>query len=173
MIEEWRDIKYFEGIYQVSSLGRVRSLDRIDSVGKQQYSRILKDGDNGGGYRMVVLTKNAKSTAFKVHRLVAQSFVSNPENKHVVNHKDENKSNNNVDNLEWVTHKENVNYGTNIERRTKNQSKQIKVIYRDNTFEIWESQTVFAREFKVNASSINSALNGRMKTYKGMKFEYA
>lgn len=114
MNEEWRDVvgygDMYKGMYQVSNLGRVRSLDRIDSVGKHQYGRVLKYGDSGDGYKTVVLTKNAKSRTIKVHRLVAMAFVENKDNKLVVNHKDEDKYNNTPDNLEWVTHKENVNY---------------------------------------------------------------
>lgn len=107
MNEEWRDVvgydDMYKGMYQVSNMGRVRSLDRIDSVGKHQYGRVLKYGDSGDGYKMVVLTKNAKSRGVKVHRLVAMAFVENKDNKLVVNHKDEDKYNNTPDNLEWVT----------------------------------------------------------------------
>lgn len=172
MIEEWRDVKGYEGYYQVSNLGNVKSLDRVVSTGRY-HGRVMKYSLTPKGYKIVWLTKNSKRKGVSVHRLVALAFVSNPENKPIVNHLDEDKANNRFDNLEWVTNIENMNYGTRNERIGKANSIPIKVIYQDNTYEIWQSASLFAREFKVNASSINNALNGRMKTYKGMKFEYA
>lgn len=103
MGERWKDIKSYEGMYQVSDLGRVKSLHN----GKV---RILRYGNNGNGYLFVNLSKNNKVTNFYIHRLVAQYFLCNPENLPEVNHKDENSLNNNVNNLEWCTHKYNINY---------------------------------------------------------------
>lgn len=172
MEEIWRDIKDYEGMYQVSNLGRVKCLDRIDSAGRKRYGRILKLW-NSRGYLQVGLSINSKGKKFSVHRLVAQAFIKNPNNKLEVNHKDEDKTNNRVDNLEWVTSKENSNWGTGIERSAKNRSKRIKVIYRDNTYEYWDSAAEFARDFRIDQRRINNVLRGRRKTAAGMKFEYA
>lgn len=111
MTEIWKDIKDYEGLYQVSNYGRVRSLDRCDNMGRFMDGHILSIGDNGNGYKHVGLSKNGLQKTEYVHRLVAKSFIPNPNNLPQVNHKDENPNNNCVDNLEWCTNKYNNNYG--------------------------------------------------------------
>lgn len=115
MQEIWADIRGYEGLYQVSNLGRVKSLERvtISKNGKRYTCQelCLRFG-NIKGYKFVVLRKDCKSHQVLVHRLVAQAFIPNPDNLPEVNHKDENPSNNCVENLEWCTHKYNSNYGT-------------------------------------------------------------
>ena len=101
MEEIWRDIDGYEGLYQVSNKGRVKSL----KYGKE---RILRPGWKTGGYLFVILCKNGNQSKQRIHRLVAQAFIPNPNNKPQVNHLDENKKNNCVDNLEWATAKENT-----------------------------------------------------------------
>jgi len=113
---EWRDIKCYEGLYQVSNTGLVKSLARIDTHNQPRNERILSSHDDGCGYRILNLCKNGKLKSFKVHRLVAEAFLSKIEGKTFVNHKDENKSNNYVGNLEWCTFLENINYGTRNSR---------------------------------------------------------
>lgn len=105
-MEEWKDIIGFEGFYQVSNFGKVRNC----VTGK-----ILKPGLQGKGYYSVTL----KRKGYKVHRLVAIAFIPNPNNLPIVNHKDENKLNNNADNLEWCDNRYNCNYGTGVERQLK------------------------------------------------------
>lgn len=109
MSEIWKPIPNYEGLYEASSLGRIRSVYR--------YNRILKPMISNSGYARVDLFKNKNRKQFSVHRLIAMTFISNPEGKKAVNHIDENKLNNCIDNLEWVTHKENCNFGTAIKRR--------------------------------------------------------
>lgn len=104
MEEIWKDIEEYDGQYQVSNLGNVRSL----KFGKV---RILKQSVHKQGYKNAKLCKNGKEKVYKVHRLVAEAFIPNPNNLPIINHKDENPSNNNVDNLEFCTHKYNMNYG--------------------------------------------------------------
>ena len=120
-MEIWRDIPGYEGIYQVSNLGRIKSLPRIiicsNGYKKNYGSKILKFSSDKNGYSKVALCKFCKQRSFLVHRLVAELFVPNPNNYSEVNHKDENKSNNCSNNLEWCTRKYNVNYGN----RTKKQ----------------------------------------------------
>ena len=114
-MEEWKSIPGYEGLYEVSSYGRVKSLERYKSNngGIQLIKeKILKPHNTKKGY----LTVQFSNKIFKVHRLVAEAFIPNPDNLPMVNHKDEDKTNNNVDNLEWCTAKYNSNYGTAIER---------------------------------------------------------
>ena len=108
MTEAWKDIKGYEGYYQVSNLGRVKSIDKLrfnsDVIIK---GKILKPWDNSHGYLQVKFVKNRVKKMPKVHRLVAQTFLGLDPNRVFVNHKDGNRSNNNIDNLEWVTRREN------------------------------------------------------------------
>lgn len=121
MKEEWRDIKGYEGKYQVSNLGRVKSLK--DSHGKYR-EKILNIKPEEYGYIRVILYREGKSRHFSVHRLVAEAFIPNLDGLSQVNHKDENKQNNRVDNLEWCDRKYNCNYGT----RNKRASEKLKGI---------------------------------------------
>lgn len=116
--EEWRDIVIekngitydYTGLYEVSNMGRVRSLDRINSNGRKLKGKIMERKPNKDGYMKVGLSRNGKVKTFQVHRLVATMFIPNPENLPVVNHLDENPSNCNVDNLEWCSQQYNVQY---------------------------------------------------------------
>ena len=117
MTEIWKDVNGYEGLYKISNHGEVWS---------ERKQGLLKKGKCGREYYRVVLNKNKEKKYFDVHRLVAISFIDNPFKKKCVNHIDENKTNNHYSNLEWVTHKENANHGTAIERRKetiKNSSK--------------------------------------------------
>ena len=102
-MEEYRDIKGYEGIYQVSNYGRVKSLSRKALNGRTVKERILKQNIGDVGYYNVTLCKDGNHQTFRVHRLVAEAFLPNNNNHPYINHKDENKLNNNVDNLEWCT----------------------------------------------------------------------
>ena len=115
-MEEWRKIKGYEGIYSVSNIGNIRN---------DQTNKILSKYVSHKGYEVIYLCNKGKRKNMKVHRLVAIAFIPNVENKPQVNHKDGNKLNNNVDNLEWVTCKENINHAfktglVDITKRYKN-----------------------------------------------------
>lgn len=124
-MEIWKDIEGYENLYQVSNYGRVRSVDRYVNYlrgGKRlMKGKIIKQTSTTLGYKQVKLCKDGKSKNNLIHRLVAESFIPNQYNLPEVNHIDENKSNNRVDNLEWVTHRYNVNYGTAQQRRVEKQ----------------------------------------------------
>lgn len=120
-MEIWKEVKGFEGYYEVSNLGNVRSIDRViyDSVrncNRKMKGRLLVIRDNGHGYKGVMFCKNHKLYNKYVHIMVAEAFIPNPNNYTTVNHKDEDKSNNNVNNLEWCTQYYNNEYGTRKKR---------------------------------------------------------
>ena len=108
----WKSIPGYEGLYEISNIGNVRSLFR--------YKKTLKPHLTINGYQYVQLFKNKVGKNYYVHRLVAMAFIPKEEGKEIVNHKDENKINNCVENLEWTSHIENCRWGTAIARRTQN-----------------------------------------------------
>ncbi|WP_260301600.1 NUMOD4 motif-containing HNH endonuclease [Schleiferilactobacillus harbinensis] len=123
MIEKWKDIEHYEGIYQVSNLGRVRSIPRVDGIGHPWHGKVLKPTPQRNGYLNVsLLDGHGNRKKMRVHRLVAQAFVPNPNNYQEVNHLDECRTNNCASNLEWCTTQQNLNYGT----RSKKQSQSMK-----------------------------------------------
>ena len=110
MKEEWKPIEGYEGLYEVSNLGRVKSIERnVPFRGSSitMHGKVLKPYANENGYCFVVLYQNTRQKRHKIHRLVAETFIPNPEKKKCINHVDGNKKNNRVDNLEWCTHSEN------------------------------------------------------------------
>lgn len=148
-VEEWRSVVGYEGLYEVSSLGQVKALERLvmNNGGLQhKHERILKPHYDRG-YAMVVLCKEGKTKPSLVHRVVAEAFIPNPENKPNIDHIDTNPSNNNVDNLRWVTQKENAN--NPLSRINNSKSKIGHPNYRT------EPHSVEARE------KISKALKGR------------
>lgn len=115
-MEQWREIKGYEGRYEVSDCGNVRSLvfysPKRNEYMKRKYPRLLRQNTTHDGYKRVSLSDKCKMKSFTVHRLVAFAFLPNPNNYPAVNHKDENTANNHVENLEWCSNKYNSNYGT-------------------------------------------------------------
>lgn len=109
--EIWKDIDGYNGMYQASNLGRIRSF-RISSRSKYGKGYIINPGRDNTGYMSCTLNNNGVRKSYKVHRLIAQTFIENPNNYTDVNHINEIKHDNRVCNLEWISHKDNMNYGT-------------------------------------------------------------
>jgi len=174
--EEWKDIKDYEGLYQVSNLGRIKSLGRYkNNWSKKQWveERILKQRLANTGYYMVVLSKNGKVKGFLVHRLVAETFIPNPENKPQVNHKDENKLNNHIENLEFCTRKYNCNYGTKMERQKEKLGKSVIQYDRNMTcINIYSSITKASQTTKINLGNIAKCCKNERKTAGGYIWKY-
>ena len=188
IIEQWRTAIYHGEIYEgfeVSNLGRIKSLNYHRS-GK---SKLRKQSENTDGYLQVTLWKNGKYKTCKVHRLVAETFLENPENLPQVNHKDENKKNNFVflnedgsinkekSNLEWKSPKDNCNHGTRNERISKTNtngklSKRVLQLSLDGKLiREWESTNECGRNgFK--QGNVASCCRGERKTHKGFRWKY-
>lgn len=169
MTEEWRTVIY-DGVtyenYEVSSHGRVRS-------DKGRKTKILKQIEDKGGYLFVNLYKNKKCKYCYVHRCVAITFIPNPENKTTVNHINENKHDNRVENLEWATYKEQATHGTRTERMTKTKTnvngKRVRCI---ETGVIYNSTMEVERQTGLAQASISRCCNGRQKTCGKLHWEF-
>ena len=176
--EIWKDIKGYEGLYQVSNLGRVKSLERtvIDKIGHKHpiKERILKPRTDGRGYLIVDLRNGSeKGKNYKVHRLVCEAFHENPENKPCVNHIDENKANNVASNLEWCTYEENNNHGTHNERMAKAKSKPVAQYTLDGELvKIWQSTMEVQRHLGFPNQHISAVARGKRKTAYGYVWKY-
>lgn len=177
--ETWRDIPNYEGIYQVSNLGQVRSLDRIVSMRSPQNIRSIKGKFMKPfieeGYKRLCLTKNGKKRKLWVHRLVAMAFIPNPNNLPEINHIDENPANNHVDNLEWCDRLYNIHYGTRTERMAISQGCSVEQLTLQgdviNTFYSFH-EAARAIGNSASASAICAVCRGRFKSYYGFKWRY-
>lgn len=169
--EIWKPVKEYEGIYEVSNYGRVRSIGSKHYVNKNgggfyrfRTGRIFKIQNASNGYKQVVLSKNGKQRIYRVHRLVAEAFIPNPLGLPEVNHKDENRANNNVDNLEWCTHQYNNSYGNKPARGSKNAmakltDEQVKEIRaRRSSGELLKT---IAEDYGISLNHVSNIANGR------------
>jgi len=180
MEEVWKDIVDYEGLYQISNFGRIKSMKREVCnnyllSGKQKRNEMIRASFNKKGYRRISLCKNGKAKNFMVHRLVACAFVENPNNLTSINHKDENKSNNNAYNLEWCSVSYNINYGSRNKKVTDKLSKAVIQITMDgNKVKEWDTIRDVERELGFNASSIIKCCKMREKYYSayGYKWKY-
>lgn len=189
--EIWKDVKDYEGLYQVSNLGRVKRLEwKRFSLGKWQTikEKVLKQTIGTTGYWHISLNKNGSHNTYKVHRLVARAFIPNPDNLPCINHKDNNPLNNKVENLEWCTYKYNNNYKDHNKKLSqsrlgKKASDETRQKLRDSnpkmlsvqcieTEIIYKSINEASRKTGVDASAISKVCKGKYKTAGGFHWKY-
>lgn len=185
--EVWKDVVGYEGYYQVSNLGRVKRLSRHitgkNGVTRYWKGKVITQTPNPDGYPMCILSKDGKTNLYGVHRLVAKAFLPNPEKLPVVNHKDENKENNVVQNLEWCTVAYNNTYGKRIDDVKKSKGFKTRHQKHKKPVEKYTIDGEFIKRFdslkeayesspEYTKAGIAHCCTGRLKTYKGHIWKY-
>ena len=178
--ETWKPVVGYEGYYEVSDQGNLRSVDRVETMKngrtRRKRGRLLKQiwYDGKKHYRGAMLCKDGKHKRLSIHRLVAEAFVSNPDMLPEVNHKDENKLNNRADNLEWCDRKHNNTYGTAKLRAAVTQGKPVLQLDLDgNIINAWPSEGLAAEFTSASQSGISACCNGICKTSGGFGWRFA
>ena len=171
--EVWRDVVGFEGLYKISNKGKLYSVERKNSRGRKCGGRTLKPSRDKNGYIRVTLCENSKLKNKFIHRLVAEAFVHNPNGYSEINHRDENKKNNCVENLEWCTRKYNMNHGTRTERFARSKSKKVKAVNVETGEVITFNSVKEARNkgyYNISQACRGVYCSGHL--YKGYKWSY-
>lgn len=176
-MEIWKDIKNYENLYQVSNFGNIKSVDKFDCIGRNIKGKLLKQRLRKDGYLDINLTKNKKSKKYLIHTLVANCFLENKNNYKEINHKDENKTNNNVSNLEWCCRSYNINYGkANKKRHTKLLNKRGKKVVQldlqNNVIQIYNSLREANRKTKINIAHLCECCQNKRITAGNYKWQY-
>lgn len=190
-MENWRDVLGYEGLYQVSDEGRVRSLTRVNNYGRKVRGQIIKQQKSKhGGYLTVGLCKNGKRTLFFVHRLVAMAFIEPTDTTETVNHINEIKTDNRVENLEWMTLHDNTLYGTHMQRMAEsrkgkaagpahpnygrrgsqalsNKGPVVGVSMKDSSEVCFDTAATAARALHLSTGQLCDAINGKAKSCGG------
>lgn len=175
IMEVWKPVVGFEEYYEVSNLGRVRSLPRKVrcKVGYRSVrGTILRSTINNSGYNIVKLSVNQKQKTMLVHRLVAMSFIPNEYNKPQVNHINEDKQDNRVDNLEWATQVENINHGTAKHRGALKQSIPVRAVSLDGKIELSFVSSAEAGRNGFNQRHVSECCRGVLKTHGGFRWSF-
>ena len=186
MQEKWADIKGFEGLYQVSNLGNVKSVERYIPAKNNSFAfhkeRNMKLQTNHKGYFCVILHKNSISYTRLVHRLVADAFIPNANNLPQVNHKDTNKKNNNIENLEWISNIDNMRHAfsngcfvttekqreharNNLKKMAERRKKSVEMYTKEGVFvKVFDSMTEAEKWTGVHNSKISMVCKGKRKS---------
>lgn len=174
IMEIWKDVESYKGYYQVSNLGNVRSLTRSftrsDGKVKTFQGKLLTTKAEPSGYKHVNLSKHGKAHSVRIHRLVAYAFIENPNNYPCINHKDENKQNNTVDNLEWCTYQYNLTYNDKqLKRATKVDRYAKDGAYINTYISLTEAQ----RDTGADQRNIGACCRGKIKSCGGYVWKYS
>jgi len=167
MQEIWKPVDGYEGLYEVSNLGRVKSLPRNGTILDE---RILKQGMDRYGYHQVILSKDDQRKCAKVHRLVATAFLQNESNLPCINHKDENKQNNDVSNLEWCSYVYNNTYNDRAKKASKKTRKKVLCVELNTIF---DSLADAERATNIKAGNICWCCKGKWLSAGGYHWRYA
>ena len=177
MTEIWKDIQGYEGFYQISNLGNVKSLERVIDKGngilQHRKERIMDKRESTDGYYIAKFNVDKKSESIAIHILVARHFIDNPNNYPEVNHKDCNRKNNQVDNLEWCTHQQNVEYSKRLGHYKTKSGKDnpnynndtLKNKYKDNP-ELAKINNSRPREQNGRSVSVRMSVNDNIREFK-------
>ena len=164
MVEIWKDIPDYEGLYMISNYGNIKITKN---------NKLCKPSDDGKGYLQIVLTKNKKRKCYKIHKLVAKTYISNLDNLPQINHKDQNKKNNSINNLEWCTQKYNCNYGDRNYRCTKHRLHKVKQIdLKNNIIKEYNSLKEAESNTKIKYQQISACCRNIQKSAGGFLWEY-
>lgn len=169
--EVWKDVAGYEGLYQVSNRGNVYSVERKNLRGRKCGGRTLKTSRDKIGYLRVNLYKDGRRKNVTVHRLVANAFLPNPNNYPEINHRDEDKTNNCVENLEWCTRKYNVNYGTRIKRMSTTNNIPVKGVHEETGEEIYLKSMLEGALYGFNPKRISDVCLGKQHIHRGYSFQ--
>lgn len=188
MEEIWKDIEDYEGLYEVSSMGRIRSLDKFDSIGRYVKGKILQSILVKNGYMHITLCKGGEKHSFSIHRLVAEAFIPNPDNKPCIDHINTDRTDNRAENLRWVTYQENNNNPlTKNKKCGENHPKPFKGIFgkehprslpilqftkEGGLIKIWDNTRSVEKETNISHSNICNVLKGKRDYAGGYKWKY-
>ena len=169
--EVWKDVAGYEGLYQVSNKGNVYSVERINSQRRKWGGYTLKLSIDKIGYPRVNLYKDGRNKNVTVHRLVANAFLPNPNNYPEINHQDEDKTNNNVENLEWCTRKYNINHGTRTKRMANTNNNPVKCVHEETGEEIYLKSMAEGALYGFNPKRISDVCLGKQHIHRGYSFQ--
>lgn len=164
VMEVWRTVEDFPN-YEISNMGRIRNINT---------GYVLSPGDNGHGYLQVTLCQNGEKKRVYIHRLVGIAFIPNPNNLPQINHRNENRADNRAENLEWISIKDNVNYGTRAERFSLSRGKPVEQYdLAGNYLNTWTGTREAERQTGISQSSISACCLGKRKTAGGFIWKFA
>lgn len=178
-MENWKAVEGYEGFYEVSDLGRVRSVDRYVRNSRNgeltvfKKSKVKKPTTTDGGYETVTLNREGEYHSYYVHRLVASAFVDNPNGYEEVNHIDEDKHNNRASNLEWCTKQYNIHYGTRTTRAAKRQSRPVLQCSEDGTVICEYPSLSSVKSDGFNPSNVKAVCDGKFSQMNGYGWRWS